>query len=101
MLAAHQTRNRRLLTEMFAAKNPMSLGVFDRELLRMDSKIARRHQIPRLGSGATAPAIVLGSRKASIMETTPWRLRDGVLIKSSLFVVDILNEQATMLIPNI
>lgn len=86
--------------EMFAAKSDVS-AFSDAELLRMDSKeftvdgTAFRVSVLE----TTAPAIVL-DRKASIMETmTTVASEDGV-DQVLLFVVDILNEQATMLIPN-
>ncbi|AGI66570.1 putative manganese-dependent inorganic pyrophosphatase [Octadecabacter antarcticus 307] len=86
--------------EMFAAKSDVS-AFSDAELLRMDSKEftvdGTKFRVSVLET--TAPAIVL-DRKASIMNTmTTVAAEDGV-DQVLLFVVDILNEQATMLIPN-
>lgn len=86
--------------EMFAAKSDVS-AFSDAELLRMDSKEftvdGTKFRVSVLET--TAPAIVL-DRKASIMDTmTTVASEDGV-DQVLLFVVDILNEQATMLIPN-
>lgn len=86
--------------EMFAAKSDVS-AFSDAELLRMDSKEFTVDGIKFRVSvlETTAPAIVL-DRKASIMNTmTTVAAEDGV-DQVLLFVVDILNEQATMLIPN-
>lgn len=87
-------------TEMFAAKSDVS-EFSDAELLRMDSKEfavdGTKFRVSVLET--TAPAIVL-DRKASIMDSmTAVASEDGV-DQVLLFVVDILNEQATMLIPN-
>jgi manganese-dependent inorganic pyrophosphatase len=86
--------------EMFAAKSDVS-AFSDAELLRMDSKEyevdGTKFRVSVLET--TAPAIVL-DRKASIMDSmTSVASEDGV-DQVLLFVVDILNEQATMLIPN-
>ena len=85
---------------MFAAKSDVS-AFSDAELLRMDSKeyevAGTKFRVSVLET--TAPDVVL-DRKASIMETmTSVAAEDGV-DQVLLFVVDILNEQATMLIPN-
>ena len=86
--------------EMFAAKSDVS-AFSDAELLRMDSKeyevAGTKFRVSVLET--TAPKIVL-DRKASIMATmTNVAAEDGV-DQVLLFVVDILNEEATMLIPN-
>ena len=86
--------------EMFAAKSDVS-AFSDAELLRMDSKeyevSGTKFRVSVLET--TAPAIVL-DRQASIMETmTTVAAEDGV-DQVLLFVVDILNEEATMFIPN-
>ncbi|MEL6957775.1 MAG: manganese-dependent inorganic pyrophosphatase [Pseudomonadota bacterium] len=86
--------------EMFAAKSDVS-AFSDAELLRMDSKEyevdGTKFRVSVLET--TAPAIVL-DRKASIMDSmTTVAAEDGV-DQVLLFVVDILNEEATMLIPN-
>ena len=87
-------------TEMFEAKSAVS-SFSDAELLRMDSKEYAvgdtKFRVSVLET--TAPAIVM-DRKASIMASmTDVANEDGV-DQVLLFVVDILNEQATMMIPN-
>lgn len=86
--------------EMFAAKSDVS-AFSDAELLRMDSKEfavdGTKFRVSVLET--TSPAIVL-DRMASIMNSmTAVAAEDGV-DQVLLFVVDILNEQATLLIPN-
>ena len=86
--------------EMFAAKSDVS-AFSDAELIRMDSKEyevdGTKFRVSVLET--TAPAIVL-DRKASLMESmTTVAAEDGV-DQVLLFVVDILREEATMLIPN-
>lgn len=86
--------------EMFAAKSDVS-AFSDAELLRMDSKEftvdGTKFRVSVLET--TSPAIVL-DRKASIMDSmTAVAAEDGV-DQVLLFVVDILNEEATMMIPN-
>jgi len=86
--------------EMFEAKSDVS-AFSDAELLRMDSKEYAvgdtKFRVSVLET--TAPKIVL-DRKASIMDSmTAVASEDGV-DQVLLFVVDILNEEATMLIPN-
>jgi len=87
-------------SEMFAAKSDVS-AFSDAELIRMDSKKyevgGTNFRVSVLET--TAPAIVL-DRKASLMETmTLVQAEDGV-DQVLLFVVDILNEEATLLVPN-
>ncbi|MEM1237659.1 MAG: manganese-dependent inorganic pyrophosphatase [Pseudomonadota bacterium] len=87
-------------SQMFEAKSDVS-AFSDAELLRMDSKeyevAGTKFRVSVLET--TAPKIVL-DRKASLMETmTTVAAEDGV-DQVLLFVVDILNEEATMLIPN-
>lgn len=86
--------------EMFAAKSDVS-AFSDAELLRMDSKEYgvgdTKFRVSVLET--TAPGVVL-DRKASLMETmTTVASEDGV-DQVLLFVVDILNEEATLLVPN-
>tara|TARA_R110002096_G_scaffold12990_14_gene46312 strand:- start:13555 stop:14466 length:912 start_codon:yes stop_codon:yes gene_type:complete len=86
--------------EMFAAKSDVS-AFSDAELLRMDSKEyaidGTKFRISVLET--TSPETVL-SRKDSLMsEMTTVAQQDGV-DQVLLFVVDILNEQASLLIPN-
>ena len=85
---------------MFAAKSDVS-AFSDAELLRMDSKEydvgGTKFRVSVLET--TAPAVVL-DRKASLMDTmTTVAAEDGV-DQVLLFVVDILNEEATLLVPN-
>jgi manganese-dependent inorganic pyrophosphatase len=85
---------------MFAAKSDVS-AFSDAELLRMDSKEyavdGTKFRVSVLET--TAPAVVL-DRKASLMETmTTVASEDGV-DQVLLFVVDILKEEATLLVPN-
>ncbi len=86
--------------EMFAAKSDVS-AFSDAELLRMDSKEyavqGTRFRVSVLET--TAPATVL-DRKAGLVEAmTAVAAEDGV-DQVLLFVVDILNEQSTLLVPN-
>jgi manganese-dependent inorganic pyrophosphatase len=86
--------------EMFAAKSDVS-EFSDAELLRMDSKEYAvgdtKFRVSVLET--TSPETVL-SRKDSLMaEMTTVASEDGV-DQVLLFVVDILNEQATLLVPN-
>ena len=86
--------------EMFAAKSDVS-AFSDAELLRMDSKefdvTGTKFRVSVLET--TAPATVL-DRKASLMDSmTAVAAEDGV-DQVLLFVVDILNEEATLLVPN-
>lgn len=86
--------------EMFAAKSDVS-AFSDAELIRMDSKEYAvgdtKFRVSVLET--TAPEQVLG-RKAGLMETmTAVAAEDGV-DEVLLFVVDILREEATLLLPN-
>jgi manganese-dependent inorganic pyrophosphatase len=86
--------------EMFAAKSDVS-SFSDAELLRMDSKEyevdSTKFRVSVLET--TAPGVVL-DRKASLMDSmTSVAGEDGV-DQVLLFVVDILNEEATLLVPN-
>ncbi|MFS4580586.1 manganese-dependent inorganic pyrophosphatase [Phaeobacter sp. C3_T13_0] len=86
--------------EMFAAKSDVS-AFSDAELLRMDSKEyaveGTKFRVSVLET--TAPSVVL-DRKASLMDTmTTVAAEDGV-DQVLLFVVDILREEATLLVPN-
>lgn len=86
--------------EMFEAKSDVS-AFSDAELLRMDSKEyevgGKKFRVSVLET--TSPGIVL-SRKDSLMDSmTTVASEDGV-DQVLLFVVDILNEQSTLLVPN-
>ena len=86
--------------EMFAAKSDVS-RFSDAELLRMDSKEyavdGTNFRVSVLET--TAPSIVL-ERKASIMESMTTVAAEDKVDQVLLFVVDILSEEATLLIPN-
>ena len=86
--------------EMFAAKSDVS-RFSDAELLRMDSKeynvAGKELRVSVLET--TAPKIIL-DRKASLMNSmTAVAAEDGA-DQVLLFVIDILREEATLLVPN-
>jgi manganese-dependent inorganic pyrophosphatase len=86
--------------EMFAAKSDVS-HFTDAELLRLDSK---RYEVGGVNFRVsvletTSPETVL-ARKDSLMETMATVATEDGVDQVLLFVVDILNEQATLLIPN-
>lgn len=87
-------------TEMFDAKSDIS-AFSDAELLRMDSKEyavdGTKFRVSVLET--TAPKIVL-DRKASLIEAMTTVAKEDKVDQVLLFVVDILKEEATMLIPN-
>jgi manganese-dependent inorganic pyrophosphatase len=87
-------------SEMFEAKSDVS-AFSDAELLRMDSKEygvdGKKFRVSVLET--TAPQIVL-DRKASLMDTMPKVADEDGVDQVLLFVVDIIKEEATMLIPN-
>ncbi len=86
--------------EMFAAKSDVS-HFTDAELLRMDSKTfevgGKKLRVSVLET--TAPQVVL-DRKASLLEAMPKVAAEDGADEVLLFVVDILREEATLLIPN-
>ncbi len=86
--------------EMFAAKSDVS-SFSDAELLRMDSKEypvdGVKFRVSVLET--TAPGVVL-DRKASLMETMKTVAAEDGVDQVLLFVVDILNEEATLFVPN-
>jgi len=86
--------------EMFAAKSDVS-AFSDAELIRMDSKKyeagGKNFRVSVLET--TAPQIPLG-RKASLMETMKTVCAEDGVDEVLLFVVDILKEEATLLVPN-
>jgi len=86
--------------DMFAAKSDVS-EFSDAELLRMDSKEyaveGTKFRVSVLET--TAPSIVL-DRKASLMTTMTTVADEDGVDQVLLFVVDILNEEATLLVPN-
>ena len=87
-------------SEMFAAKSDVS-AFSEAELLRMDSKEyaidGTKFRVSVLET--TSPDTVL-SRKAALMEAMPAVAAEDGVEQVLLFVVDILAEEATMLIPN-
>ena len=87
-------------SEMFAAKSDVS-AFSDAELLRMDSKEYAVDGVNFRVSvlETTSPETVL-SRKADLMAAMPGVAGEDKVNEVLLFVVDILREEATMLIPN-
>lgn len=87
-------------SEMFEAKSDVS-AFSDAELLRMDSKEyavdGTQFRVSVLET--TAPKMVL-DRKDSLMASMVDVAKEDGADEVLLFVVDILNEEATMLIPN-
>jgi manganese-dependent inorganic pyrophosphatase len=86
--------------EMFAAKSDVSAHS-DAELLRMDSKeydvSGRKMRVSVLET--TAPEVPLGRKDGLMAAMREVAAEDGV-DEVLLFVVDILREEATLLIPN-
>ena len=86
--------------EMFAAKSDVS-SFSDAELLRMDSKEyevdGTKFRVSVLET--TAPAVVL-DRQASLVESMVTVAKEDSVDQVLLFVIDILNEEATLLVPN-
>lgn len=86
--------------EMFAAKSDVS-AFSDAELLRMDSKEVElpggKLRVSVLET--TAPGVIL-DRKDSLMKSMETVAAEDGVDQVLLFVVDILNEEATLLIPN-
>lgn len=86
--------------EMFAAKSDVS-AFSDAELIRMDSKEyevgGTKFRVSVLET--TAPATVL-DRKDSLMASMQEVAKEDGVDQVLLFVVDILNEEATLLVPN-
>jgi len=86
--------------DMFAAKSDVS-AFSAAELLRMDSKEYEVGSVKFRVSvlETTSPKMVL-DRKDEIMAAMPTVAGEDAVNEVLLFVVDILNEEATMLIPN-
>ena len=86
--------------DLFAAKSDVS-AFSDAELIRMDSKeyevSGTKFRVSVLET--TAPNIPL-DRKASLMETMKTVAAEDGVDEVLLFVVDILKEEATLLVPN-
>jgi manganese-dependent inorganic pyrophosphatase len=89
-----------LATAMFEAKSDVS-AFSDAELLRMDSKeynvAGKELRVSVLET--TAPKIVL-DRKASLMASMVGVAKEDGADQVLLFVVDIIREEATLLVPN-
>ncbi len=89
-----------LAADMFAAKSDVS-AFSDAELIRMDSKEyevdGTKFRVSVLET--TAPEIPL-NRKDSLMETMKTVQSEDGVDQVLLFVVDILKEEATLLVPN-
>ena len=86
--------------QMFAAKS--DVGHFsDAELLRMDSKEYNidGHELRISVLETTAPQVIL-DRKASLMAAMPAVAAQDGAEQVMLFVIDILKEEATLLVPN-
>jgi manganese-dependent inorganic pyrophosphatase len=86
--------------KMFEAKSNIS-QFSDKELLRMDSKEYEVNNVKMRISvlETTSPDIVLARKDSLIAEMKNVAKEDGV-DQVLLFVVDILNEQSNLLIPN-
>lgn len=86
--------------EMFAAKSDVS-GYSDAELLRLDSKKydagGKSFRVSVLET--TSPATVL-ERKSSLVSTMETVAAEDSVDQVLLFVIDILNEEATLITPN-
>ncbi|MEL6206946.1 MAG: manganese-dependent inorganic pyrophosphatase [Pseudomonadota bacterium] len=89
-----------LAAEMFAAKSDVS-AFSDAELLRMDSKVGEFGPLKMRISvlETTAPNVPL-DRKASLMASMATVSSEDSVDEVMLFVVDIIREEATLLIPN-
>jgi manganese-dependent inorganic pyrophosphatase len=89
-----------LAAKMFEAKSDVS-SFSDAELLRMDSKeytvAGKELRISVLET--TAPKVVL-DRKASLMQSMIGVANEDGADQVLLFVIDILKEEATLLVPN-
>ncbi|WP_170364830.1 manganese-dependent inorganic pyrophosphatase [Ruegeria arenilitoris] len=87
-------------SDMFAAKSDVS-SFSDAELIRMDSKEyevdGTKFRVSVLET--TAPGVVL-DRKDSLAQSMVEVAKEDGVDQVLLFVVDILNEEATLLVPN-
>lgn len=86
--------------EMFAAKSDVS-AFSDAELLRMDSKeynvAGKELRVSVLET--TAPQVLI-ARKDALMAAMPGVAKEDGADQVLLFIVDILKEEATLLVPN-
>ena len=89
-----------LAAAMFEAKSDVS-AYSDAALLRMDSKeysvAGKELRVSVLET--TAPKVLL-DRKAALMAAMPGVAKDDGADQVLLFIIDILNEEATLLVPN-
>jgi manganese-dependent inorganic pyrophosphatase len=89
-----------LAAELFAAKSDVS-AFSEAELLRMDSKAyavaGTKFRVSVLET--TSPATVL-ARKDALVDAMPNVAREDGVDQVLLFIVDILNQEATLLVPN-
>jgi len=86
--------------EMFAAKSDIS-SLSDAELLRMDSKIYELEGTKlRVSVLETTSANTVLDRKTGLTQTMDSVAAEDNIDQVLLFVVDILNEEATLLVPN-
>jgi len=86
--------------ELFAAKSDVS-AFSDAALLRMDSKeyTVAGQELRVSVLETTAPKVVL-DRKASLMKSMETVAREDGADQVLLFVIDILREEATLMVPN-
>ena len=86
--------------ELFAAKSDVS-AFSDAELLRMDSKeysvAGKELRVSVLET--TSPKVIL-DRKASLMKSMETVAKEDDADQVLLFVIDILKEEATLIVPN-
>ncbi|MDF2142173.1 manganese-dependent inorganic pyrophosphatase [Paenirhodobacter sp. CAU 1674] len=89
-----------LATAMFEAKSDVS-SFSDAELLRMDSKeyTVDGAELRVSVLETTAPKLLL-DRKDSLMGSMPGVAKEDGADQVLLFIIDILNEEATLLVPN-
>jgi manganese-dependent inorganic pyrophosphatase len=89
-----------LADAMFTAKSDVS-AFSDAALLRMDSKeyTVDGHDLRVSVLETTAPKVLL-DRKASLMAAMPAVAKEDGAEQVLLFIVDILREEATLLVPN-
>ncbi len=89
-----------LATAMFTAKSDISAFSAE-ELIKMDSKVAEfNDKMYRIGVLETATPQTVLDRKTELLEAQKAVCETEKLEEAFLFVIDILNEEATLLIPN-
>jgi manganese-dependent inorganic pyrophosphatase len=86
--------------QMFEAKSDVS-DYSAEELVKMDSKVAEfEGRMYRVGVLETASPKVILDRKLELVEAQTKVCADENLAEAFLFIIDILNEEATLLVPN-